>query len=163
MIRHIVALDQKHGMAKDGAMPPWHLRQDEAYFTEQTLRDGANVLMGKKTYIEALKYHPLKDRIDYIVTRDPTPIPGAEVINDLATFMADWPKDKVLWVIGGSEIFAQTLDIANELYITEIEGDFGCDRFYPDYLGQFTLVSRSTPVTEHDIRYTFCIYYRTAV
>lgn len=160
MIRHIVALDEKRGMAKNGAMPPWHLQQDEAYFTEQTLSEGGQVLMGKKTFIEALKYRPLKNRDNYVVTRDPAPIEGVTVVNDLQQFVADWPQNKALWIIGGSEIFAQTLDRADELYVTEIQGDFECDRFYPPYLDEFQLRHRGEPIQEHGITYTFCIYTR---
>jgi len=158
MIRHIVALDSKRGMAKDGGMPPWHLRQDEAYFTEKTLSYGGQVLMGKKTFIEALKEHPLSNRTNFVVTRNPAPIPGVTVVNDLLGFIAAWPESQDLWIIGGSEIFAQTLQQTDELYITEIEGEFDCDRFYPEYLEQFKLISRGDELEEHGIRYRFCVY-----
>jgi len=158
MIRHIVAIDDKRGLAKHGAMPPWHLKQDEKYFMEQTLKYGGQVLMGKKTFIEALHNHPLKDRTNYVVTHDPTPIEGAVVITDLPKFMREWPAEKDLWVIGGAEIFAQTLGQTGELYVTEVEGDFDCDRFYPEYKPSFELVSKSEPITEHGITYTFCVY-----
>jgi len=114
--------------------------------------------MGKKTFIEALHNHPLKDRQNYVVTRDPSPVPGAIVINDLSGFINDWPADRVLWIIGGSEIFAQTIKQANELYITEIDGDFGCDKFYPEYRDEFELVNDGEPQTENGITYRFRIY-----
>ena len=141
-------------------MPPWHLKQDEAFFTEQTLKDGGQVLMGKRTFIEALRYRPLINRTNYVVTRDKSPVVGVTIINDLAQFIAAWPKDEVLWVIGGAEIFAQTLDIADELYVTEIEGDFDCDRFYPEYKQTFKLKSAGDFLEEHGVRYRFCVYTR---
>jgi dihydrofolate reductase len=158
VIRHIVALDSQRGMAKDGAMPPWKLRGDETYFTEKTQTYGGNVLMGKKTFIEALKNNPLKNRTNYVVTHDVSPIADTIIVNDLQRFLNDWPIDKDLWIIGGAEIFAQTMDFADELYVTEIDGDFGCDRSYPDYKQDFELLKASEVQTEHNVSYRFCIY-----
>ena len=158
MIRHIVAIDNQRGMAKNGAMPPWKLHRDEQYFTEQTLSHGGEVLMGRKTFVEALHERPLTNRTNYVVTRDSTPITGAVVMNNLEDFISDWPPGKDLWVIGGSEIFAQTMGQADELYITEIEALFDCDKFYPPYTGNFELVSKSALQTENDLHYYFCVY-----
>lgn len=160
MIRHIVAFDQMRGMAKNGAMPPWKLPEDEAYFTEQTLKHGAIVLMGRKTFSEALKNRPLKNRTNYVVTRDASPIPGATVVNDLKAFTQNWPHDKDLWIIGGAEIFAQTLDAADELYITKVEGEFDCDRFYPLYEDRFEVVNQSERKQQNGVGFTFCVYRR---
>jgi dihydrofolate reductase len=154
----MVAVDNQRGVAKNGDMPPWHLKKDEAYFTEQTLSRGGQVLMGKKTFVEALRNKPLKDRTNYVVTRDPSPIAGVQVVNSLEHFIQQWPKDKDLWVIGGSEIFVQTMDYVDELYVTEIEADFACDRFYPPYKDDFTLVSDSGPQSENGLTYYFRVY-----
>ena len=158
MIMHIVAIDNARGLAKDGAMPPWHLKKDEAYFTEQTKTRGGITLMGRKTFTEALHGHPFTDRTNYIVSRDPTPIPGAQVVNGLEKFVQEWPEDKDLWIIGGSEIFVQTLDYADELYITEIEANYDCDRFYPEYKQKFKLARASDVQEEHGVQYRFCVY-----
>ena len=158
MIRHIVALDAKRGIAKDNAMPPWKIPGDEAYFTRQTLSSGGVVLMGKKTFIEALKEHPLKGRTNYVVTRGSASIPNVNVVSDLIRFIRAWPSDETLWIIGGAEIFAQTLEYADELYVTEIDGDFDCDRFYPSYQDTFELLSESEPQLEDELTYIFRIY-----
>ena len=158
MIRHIVALDSERGMAKGGAMPPWKLSKDEQYFTDETLKYGGNVLMGRKTFVEALQNKPLAGRSNYVVTRDPSAIPGVTVVNDLASFMADWPLEKDLWVIGGSEVFVETMHDAHELYITEIDGMYGCDKFYPAYKSSSELLHVSPPQLENGISYQFCVY-----
>lgn len=158
MIRHIVAIDERRGMAKDHAMPPWKLKGDEAYFTEHTKLYGGHALMGKGTFVEALKRKPLTDRVNYVVTSSYSSVEGAIVVNDLQKFIEDWPSNKDLWVIGGAEIFAQTLKYADELYITEIKGDFDCDRFYPEYKSQFKLKSRSSLHSEHGVEYSYCVY-----
>jgi dihydrofolate reductase len=158
MIRHIVALDAHRGIAKNGAMPSWHLTGDEAYFTRQTQLYGGQVLMGSGTFREALRNRPLKGRTNYVVTRDPSAIPGAILVNDLQKFMADWPRSRDLWIIGGSEIFAQTMHWADELYVTEIEADFDCDRFYPPYAETFELIRKSPPQQENGLTYRYCVY-----
>lgn len=158
MIRHIVAIDQARGMAKNGAMPSWKLKEDEAYFTAQTLSHGAIVLMGRRTFTEALHNHPLAGRTNYVLTRQPEPLQDATLVPDLAAFRRDWPEGRDLWIIGGSEIFAQTMDWADELYITEIAGDFGCDRFYPEYHEGFVLQSDSDPHVEHGVTFSFKVY-----
>jgi dihydrofolate reductase len=153
MIRHIVAFDSKQGIAK-GGIQPWFIPDDEVFFQSETKKYGGKVLMGARTF-DAIK-HPLKERENFILTHDSTLIPGAVVVNDLQQFLAELQGD--LWIIGGGEIFAQTLNIAGELYITKIEADFRCDRFYPEYENKFTLARRSEPKVQNGFRYTYEIY-----
>jgi dihydrofolate reductase len=155
MIRHIVAFDQKQGIAKSG-IQPWYIPDDEALFQAETKKYGGKVLMGARTF-DAIR-HPLRERENFVLTHDSTPIPGAVVVNDLQAFLAEFQGD--LWVIGGAEVFAQTLDITDELYLTKIEADFRCDRFYPDYAQGFELASQSEPKAENGFHYRYEIYRR---
>jgi len=153
MILHIVAFDNKRGIAK-GGIQPWYIPEDEAFFQSETKKYGGKVLMGARTF-DAIK-HPLRERENFVLTHDTAPIPGAIVVNDLQQFLAEFQGD--LWVIGGAEVFAQTLDVADELYITKIEADFRCDRIYPSYQDKFELTRQSDPRTENGFRYTYCVY-----
>ena len=153
MRRHIVAIDSKRGIAKGGLIP-WYIPDDEAFFQSETKKFGGKVLMGARTY-ESIK-HPLAERKNFVLTHSPEPIPGATVVHDLAQFIKEVEGD--LWIIGGSEIFAQTIDIADELYITKIEADFRCDRFYPLYEDKFELTSRSEIKAQNGFRYQYCVY-----
>jgi dihydrofolate reductase len=154
----MVACDSKRGIAKAGVQP-WKLPTDEAYFQEETLSRGGVVLMGRKTF-EVIG-RPLAGRRNLVLTTQTTPIDGVELINDLAIFLRDYQGD--VWIIGGATVFAQTLSKADELYITEIEADLGCDQFYPDYATGFALVSQSKPQRENGLQFTFCVYKRTTV
>lgn len=158
MIRLIAAIDRANGMAKHGFMP-WHIPEDEKFFTDQTKAYGGHVLTGKRTFVEAYKERPLKGRHNYIVTHDPTPIPGATVVNDLERFLADFEPD--LWVSGGGIIFKQVVEMgkADELYLTHIDAEFGCDTFFPDYSG-FTLVEQSEPREQNGFRFVYARYQR---
>lgn len=157
MIRHIVAFDMKQGFAKGGVIP-WYIPDDEAFFTSESKKYGGNVLVGARTF-KTFK-HPLPERNNFVLTHSATPIPGAVAVNDLQEFLANFTDD--LWVIGGTVVFEQTLDIADELYITKIEADFRCDRFYPEYEDKFELVRESEPKTQNGFIYRYCLYKKPA-
>ena len=134
----IAAIDSQRGLAKDGAMP-WNIPQDEAYFTDQTKSRGGNVLTGGTTFREAYKNTPLADRTNYILTREATPIAGVELVHDLEAFLRDFDQD--LWIAGGGKVFEQVISMgkADELYLTEIDGDYDCDTFFPEFNELFKL------------------------
>jgi dihydrofolate reductase len=157
MIRHIVAIDQANGLAKNGGMP-WSIPEDEQYFTDQTKTHDGIILTGMRTY--KTFNEPLKDRTNYVLTHQTEPLPGATVVHDIDAFFASTPGD--IWVIGGAEVFTQTLDRADELYITRIEATFGCDRFYPEFLGGFTLASQSELRTQNGFLFRYEIYRRNS-
>jgi dihydrofolate reductase len=159
MIRLIAAIDRKNGLAKHGVMP-WNIPEDEQYFTDQTKKYGGNVLTGSKTFKET--YHgPLKDRQNYILTHDPTPIEGVTVVNDLEKFLADFKDD--LWVAGGAKVFEEVIKAgkADELYLTMIDADFACDQFFPEYEG-FTLAEQGEPREQNGFRFIYARYDRQA-
>lgn len=153
MIRFIVALDRSLGMAKNWVQP-WFVPDDEKYFLEQTKQYGGEVLMGSRTY-EVIG-HPLKDRHNYIVTRDAVMVPGAEVVNDLDSFMQNWKRD--LWVIGGGSIFSQTLKYADELYVTHIDAEFKCDVFFPKFDDSFMPLDEGELKEQNGFIYRFAVY-----
>lgn len=161
MIRLIVAVDRRRGLAKQGHMP-WHIPDDEQYFTDQTKLYGGNVLTGAGTFHLAYKNKPLAGRQNYILTHDPTPIPGATVVHDLDQFLADFQDD--LWVAGGANVFAQIIanGKADELYLTHIDDDFNCDQFFPEYEQTFELVQQTETKEQNGFHYRYAIY-RTIV
>ena len=154
MIRFIVAVDQNLGMAKNGRQP-WHLPTDEQYFLQQTQKYGGVVVMGRTTY-EAIG-HPLKERRNIVLSRTERHIEGVENATDLQQALRTADD---IWVIGGAAIFAQTLQFADELYVTRIEADFECDQFFPKFEQNFDLASKSLPYHENGVTFTFCVYSR---
>lgn len=152
MIRFIVAVDEKLGMAKNGRQP-WHLPTDEQYFLQQTQKYGGVVLMGRTTY--DVIGHPLKERRNIVLSRTVKNIENVEVETSLQKALHAAPD---IWVIGGAHIFVQALQFADELYVTRIEADFACDQFFPEFEDQFELTSKSAPYHENGVTFTFCIY-----
>lgn len=157
MIRAIAAVDKELGIGKDGTIP-WNLPTDAQYFTDMTKKYGGNVLTGERTFRLTYVHGPLSGRNNYIVTADTEPIPGAHVVNDLQGFLDGFTDD--LWISGGANVFEQTLDKTDELYITHIDGVFGCDRFFPQFEDKFELVEKQAPITENGFIFYYATYRR---
>jgi len=160
MIRLIAAIDRRNGIAKQGGMP-WNIPEDEQYFTDQTKSRGGRVLTGGATFRLAYLNQPLADRDNYILTRDPTPLTGATVVNDLPAFLAA-QHDQELWVSGGAQVFEQLLALGygDELYMTKIEADFGCDQFFPPYETDFQLIEQSDLREQNGFIFRYATYRR---
>jgi dihydrofolate reductase len=118
---------------------PWHLPEDLRHFRLLTL--GHPVIMGRKTY-ESIG-RPLPKRINIVVTRNPSYLaPGcivAQSLPEALSLAAEHDKDEV-FVIGGAEIYRESFEFADRLYLTEIEcvdenqtlfGPFPGNTFFP--------------------------------
>ncbi len=158
MIRLIAAVDRKLGVGKQG-FQPWFIPDDEAHFTELTKSHGGAVLVGSTTY-KTFK-GPLADRQNYVLTRDKEPVDGVTLIHDLDAFLHDF-LNKDLWVIGGANVFAQVIDAgkADELYLTHIEADFGCNQFFPDYAIKFALAAKGDLQKQNGFIFNYARYVR---
>lgn len=158
MIRLIAAIDRKRGIGKHGGLP-WFIPEDEAYFTSQTKTSGGNVLTGGRTFRDTYRNRPLAKRQNYILTRHDLNIPGTIPVHDLVKFLEEF-KDKDLWVSGGAEVFAEIIKAgkADELYITHIDADFGCDRFFPEYENAFQKIKESEAREQNGFHFTYATY-----
>jgi dihydrofolate reductase len=156
MIRLIVAVDNMRGIAKHG-FQPWHIPDDVAYFNEHTKSYGGDVLLGSTTY-KTLN-EPLAGRQNYVLTHNKEPIEGAQVVNDLEKFLKDF-QGKDLWIAGGANVFSQVIAASNadELYITHIEADFGCDQFFPEFEPGFVLMEQSDQHEQNGFIFRYAIY-----
>lgn len=92
------------------------------------------VIMGRKTF-EAIG-HPLPNRTNIIITRDPQYfVEGAIVAHsvDEALKIAHEKEKEEIFVIGGGQIYQETITLADKLYLTIVEGLPEADTFFPDY------------------------------
>jgi dihydrofolate reductase len=140
---------------------PWKIPDDEQYFTDKTKSLGGNVLSGGVTFRTAYKSNPLKDRQNFILTHDPSPIAGVTVVNDLTKFLKDF-EDKDLWVAGGSVVFGEVMKAnqADELYITHIDAEFGCDQFFPEFEDTYQKIEESDRREQNGFYFTYAVYKR---
>lgn len=154
MIRCIVAIDSQRGMADDKGIP-WHLPTDIKYFRDQTM--SGSVLMGLVTYKEFEQ--PMQGRQNFVVNDTDEPIrEGFNEVRNLIRFVQEFQDD--LWIIGGAGVFAQTIELADELYLTRLDGEFGCTKLFPEFEQDFELATESEPHTENDITFRFQVWKR---
>lgn len=151
MIRAIVAMDGQQGIAREGVIP-WDIPRDKQYFRDKT--EAQTVLMGYQTYVGFVD-GPLPNRRNYVWCRPGTVLSsGFTAVYNLDEFLAENPDT---WIIGGAGLYTEALTACDELYITHVEGDFGCDRFFPDISG-FREVSNSEPITENGYTFNFSVW-----
>jgi len=157
MIRLIVAVDRKLGLAKRG-FQPWYIPDDERYFKEQTKSHGGDVLIGRTTF-EGFKNGPLAGRQNYVLTHSTELIEGVTLVHDLGKFLQDF-ENKGLWIVGGAKVFAEVIEAgkADELLITHIDADFGCDQFFPAYEDKFKLADRTEPEEQNGFTFYYARY-----
>lgn len=154
MIKFIAAIDEQRGMANDYGIP-WQgkIPKDVKHFRDKT--SNSVVLMGFSTYVEFTE--PLSDRRNLVASSQNQPLrDGFELVLDARDFLKKSKED--VWVIGGAGLFAQTIDLADELHLTQLEGEFGCTKFFPPFKDRFTLVSESDSITENGITYRFQLW-----
>ena len=141
----------------------WRLPADMKYFRDKT--EGHCVITGRKNY-ESIpeKFRPLVNRTNIVVTRQKNyNAPGAIVVNsiDAALSKARALGESEVFIIGGAEIYKQTLPLIDLLYITEIHHSFDGDAFFPKIdSSEWIELSRKhcLPDEKHAFAYTFCIY-----
>lgn len=153
MIRLIAAIDTKRGIAKNGTIP-WDIPDDRLFFRKMTSSKGGVVLMGSRTF-ETIG-HPLKNRRNIILSNQSKTVTGAEVTNNLSILntLSD------VWVIGGEVVYGQTINLADELYLTHVEADFQCDQFFPAYKESFVQKWRSETKDQNGIKFWYEILER---
>ena len=113
MVSIIVAVAE-NGVIGDKNTLLWHISEDLKHFKAVTT--GHPVIMGRKTY-ESLG-RPLPNRTNVVITRQQVEIPGCRVVHSLGEAVALFPGDDEVFVIGGAQIYAQALPLADRFYLT---------------------------------------------
>jgi dihydrofolate reductase len=159
VIRLIAAVDAKLGIANENGIP-WQgkIPMDTRYFQEQTAN--GFIVMGFQTYKEFAK--PLHDRENFVVTHPDTGElrAGFASVPDLTAFFDEHARELV-WVIGGAGLFAASLSRADELFLTQLDADFHCTKFFPNFDDTFQLASELGPHVENGISFTFQTWQRS--
>lgn len=126
MISIIVAIAD-NGVIGDHNALLWHIREDMLHFKHTTM--GHPIVMGRKTF-ESIG-RPLPGRENVVVSRQEIEIEGCRVVHSLAQAQSLFAPDKEIFVIGGAQIYAQALPLADRLYITEVHRDYAGDTLFP--------------------------------
>ena len=128
MIILIAAVAENNSLGKNNDLL-WHLPNDFKRFKEIT--SGHHIVMGRKTFESFPK--PLPNRTHVIITRQKDYVhEGCIVVQDLEKAIAVCPKNEDLFVIGGGEIYAQSILFADQLDITRVHHSFDADVYFPE-------------------------------
>ena len=123
----VVAIDAKRGIGVNNTLP-WHLPEDLAHFKRVTL--GHPIIMGRKTFDSIGRALP--GRRNIVITRNPDwRHDGVEAVTSLPAAIA-LVGDEQASIIGGAQIFNESLPLADRMIVTEIEHTFACDTFFPE-------------------------------
>ncbi len=107
----------------------WNINKDKQFF--KTITMGHTIVMGRKTY-ESILCKPLNNRTNIILTRNMNYVAQKCIIfNDIQSMLCFVKKYQKIFIIGGGEIYQQTINIADTLYITHINNYYKGDTFFP--------------------------------
>lgn len=149
-INIIAAVSENGVIGKDGQIP-WHISEDLRRFKELTT--GHVVVMGRKTF-ESIG-RALPNRVNIVVTRDHNfNAEGCIVCHSFedAIRVAKESDDRI-FIMGGGQVYEEGMQIADNLYLTIVEGEFEGDTFFPDY-EDFRIVSEEEG-QEGNLKYKF--------
>lgn len=122
----VVAIDAQGGIGVDNKLP-WHLPEDLAHFKRVTL--GHPIIMGRKTFDSIGR--PLPKRRNIVVTRNAAwrheGVDAVTSLQDAIGLVGDEPAS----IIGGAQVFTESMALADRMIVTEIAHSFKCDTFFP--------------------------------
>jgi dihydrofolate reductase len=140
----IVAMDAQRGIGINNTLP-WKLPEDLAHF--KRLTTGHPIIMGRKTFDSIGR--PLPDRRNIVITRNAGwRHDGVEAVGSIDAAIALLGGAEG-YLIGGADIYKQALAATDKLVITEIDGNFACDAFFPPLApSEWEETARETHVSE---------------
>ena len=140
MISIIVAVAE-NGVIGDKNALLWNIKEDMRRFRATTT--GHPVIMGRKTF-ESLG-RPLPNRQNVVISRTTTQIEGCTVVDSLEAAIALFPKEEEVFIIGGAQIYALALDIADKFYLTRVGHSYEGDTSFPEWdASQWQLLNKES-------------------
>jgi dihydrofolate reductase len=164
LLSQVVAAAENNAIGKNNQLL-WTLPNDMKFFKNTTW--GMPVIMGRKTYESLGK--PLTGRTNIVITRQQDWQPeGVRVVHDIKEAMAAAAETdaKEAFIIGGGEIYKQTLPITNRVYLTRVHTTLEGDTFFPEInAAGWELLSQLdfTADAKHAYDYSFQVWQRKNV
>ncbi|WP_417612288.1 dihydrofolate reductase [Owenweeksia hongkongensis] len=148
----IAAMAKGRVIGKDNDLI-WHLPDDLKHF--KNLTKGHHVIMGRKTYESMGK--PLPGRTNIVITRQKDfKADGCILVNTIEEGIQKAEGDSQPFIIGGGEIYKQALKYAQTMELTEVNGEFDGDTFFPTFdESQWKEVSRTHHPVDEKHKYSF--------
>ena len=160
---HVVAMDKNNCIGKGNALP-WHISADLKHF--KAITQGGVVIMGRKT-LESMG-RALPNRVNWVITRDAEwQFEGVQVAHSIEDALThaltdvQYSEKASLFIIGGGEIFTQTLAIADRLELTHVDLDVQGDAHYPKISEDFQKVNSEHHQDEKSlVKFEFATYQK---
>ena len=155
----IVAMAKNRTIGINNTLP-WRCPEDLKHFKALTM--GHPMIMGRKTFDSIGKALP--GRTTVIITRNKSlSIEGCVMAHSLQEAINKCAGDEEIFIVGGAELYAQSLALVDKLYITEIQQEVEGDAYFPEFdLSQWQEIARSVQAQEtpQPLAYHFVTYQR---
>lgn len=122
----VVAISENNAIGKDNQLL-WYLPADLKHF--KNITTGHTVIMGRKTFDSVGK--PLPNRRNIIITRHVMHIEGCEVVSSIEAALALCADEEEVFIVGGAEIYRQSIHLTDRIYLTIVHQKFDADSFFP--------------------------------
>ena len=125
----IAAMAKNRVIGRDNTLP-WRLSDDLKRFKALTL--GHPIIMGRKTWDSLGR--PLPGRENIVISRQTDlRIEGAQVFSSLEAVLAHCAAQPIAFIIGGGQLYTQSLPLADTLYLTEVDTQVDGDAYFPEF------------------------------
>lgn len=159
MISIIAAIGENNELGKNLDLV-WHLPDDFKRFKRITT--GHTIIMGRKTFASFPK--PLPNRKHIVITRQNNyDKPGCSVVHSLEEALELAANEKEVFIIGGGEIYKQSLAIADKMELTRVHGSFDADTYFPEIdfsLWELTKEHYHEKDEKHQYAFTYLTYLK---
>ena len=134
IISLVAAVDSKNGIGLNGKMPWGHIKEDMEFF--RGLTTGSTVIMGRVTF-ESLGNKPLPNRKNIVISSTANVAYYFKYNNlfyesSLENALLGLLSENQIFIIGGESIYKKAIDYADRIFLTHIDKDYNCDRFFPN-------------------------------
>lgn len=141
IVSAIAAMSSNRVIGRDGDLP-FRQSTDMKFFKSTTM--GHHVIMGRSNFA-SMNYRPLKGRVNIVLTRNPFFITSSALVMhsiEEALAFARKAGEKEAFIIGGGEIYKQSLPLLDKIYLTEVICEIPGDTYFPELdMNEWTLAS----------------------
>ena len=151
MVSIVAAISNNMVIGKDNSLL-WTLPEDLRRFKELTL--GHSIIMGRKTFESIGRVLP--DRRNIVVSKSGYSTPGIEVFESIEDAIASCEGE--VFIIGGSEIYKQTISLVDTMYLTHVDVFIDGDSFFPEFGNEWVEVDNELRIMDdrnpYNMRFT---------
>lgn len=157
---HMIFARAANGVIGRDNTIPWRLPEDMARL--KRLTTGWPVIMGRKTWDSLpAKFRPLPGRANIVITRQPDwKDQGAETAVSLADALTQCASSAEVWILGGAQIYAQAMPLADRIEVTEIAENIEGDAFAPPLGPEWKEAAREDHVSANGMKFSFITYQK---